>query len=257
MNLEVELNSEQKLDEETSEEESDDEKPDDSENDENKPEVSVPEFDKNGVNPFNSPVGNIFGITLDGNSIISDEFEIAKVYMEPEEKDAMEAILSVLVKMANGESSQSSTSAQCVTVEGSLEYFEDKEDTEDTTVNSEDAQDAAGEDVEVVKEREYIDFRSVHSDDTIDIGVAEKEDPEPEEPEDPTPDPIPEPDPEPEEPTPAPPNIIIEEDKPVLERTSYVRTSDTSKVEKYTWMTTMSGLMVLYLMILERKRKRG
>ena len=159
--------------------------------------------------------------------------------------------------MANGESSQSSTSAQCVTVEGSLEYFEDKEDTEDTTVNSEDAQDAAGEDVEVVKEREYIDFRSVHSDDTIDIGVAEKEDPEPEEPEDPTPDPIPEPDPEPEEPTPAPPNIIIEEDKPVLERTSYVRTSDTSKVEKYTWMTTMSGLMVLYLMILERKRKRG
>ncbi len=100
----------------------------------------------------------------------------------------------------------------------------------------------------VVKEREYVDFKSVHSDDTIDIGIVNKEiEPEPEEPDAPyNPDPIvPE---EPEKPEP---------DEPVKENTPSVSTSDEANVGTYMYSTAISGLAMVYLFILERKRRRG
>ena len=149
-----------------------------------------------------------------------------------------------------------------------MEYFDD-EDTDDTgdigdsgdtgnpvdpdnptdvIDNIDDALD--NDDEVVVKEREYVDFRSVHSDDTIDIGIVNKEiEPEPEEPDAPyNPNPIvPE---EPEKPEPKP-------DEPVKENTPSVSTSDEANVGTYMYSTAISGLAMVYLFILERKRRRG
>ena len=266
LNSEDELNSIQLFTE--NDEIDDDETDGNSEEDDDKPNIIIPEFDANGISPFKTPIGNIFGMSLDGYSVISDEFEIAKVYMEPEDKDVIDAIMSILVRIAKGETSQSSTLAECVTVEGSMEYFDDG-DTDDTgdigdsgdtgtpdnptdTIdNTDDVLDNEDEEI-VVKEREYVDFRSVHSDDTIDIGIVNKEiEPEPEEPDAPdNPNPI-----VPEEPEkPEPPK---KPDEPVKENTPSVSTSDEANVGTYMWSTAISGLAMVYLVILERKRRRG
>ena len=75
--------------------------------------------------------------------------------------------------------------------------------------------------------------------------------------------------PEPEEPdAPDNPNPIVPEepekpeppkkpDEPVKENTPSVSTSDEANVGTYMWSTAISGLAMVYLVILERKRRRG
>ncbi len=187
-------------------------------------EVVIPEYDENAVSPFDTPVGNIYGITLSENTMISKEFDIASVYvLNNDFSSNKELELKVFEQINTGVKAEKASNAQYTVIDQSQKFFDD---SQVQTFNDDSSQD---DNLKVI-EKEYVDFRLVNSDYTVDFGITlpeEPEEPDPEEPEKPDPeDPDPEepekPDPEePDKPTPEEPDESTPEpdpeSKPVVE----------------------------------------
>jgi hypothetical protein len=124
-------------------------------------ESAIPQFGE-GILPFNTPVGNIYGIELSAHTAISKEFEIAMVYtLSGSFSTGKDLDLEVYNQIYQGAKAQKATDAQCTLVKGSEVFF-----------NSEQS---AGMNNPInlpAQEKEYVDFRLLHCDYTVDFGIT-------------------------------------------------------------------------------------
>ncbi len=203
-----------------------------SDNSENTTDDSVlvihPTFNTDAISPLNTPVGNIFGITLQENEVISREFVIADVYLENLTNDNV--INDILYKMIQKDNGIVMPYTQEIIVDDSTVDFEKPLENDESIPEDITSLIDKTKLILPVNTRIYVNWKTVRSDNSIDFGIK---DPSLEPPIILPPD------------TEVPPTQELPQADKIPDPIINVDTSDNSQLFKYTILLTLCGVVIL------------